>query len=93
VVNNRVPHLVVDDGQGHSIFNVPFSNNQPASLTVIYSAGASIVASSFDGAITACFPQHLLLLQGWRVRMLTTLLDAGDQWSAVNVLVKEWIQF
>jgi hypothetical protein len=93
VVNNRVPHLIVDDGQGHNLFNVPFANNQVAGSTVIYSAGASIVASSFDNAITACFPQHLLLLQGWRVRMATSLLDAGDQWSATNVLIKEWLQF
>jgi hypothetical protein len=93
VVANRVPHLVFDDGQGHVLFNTPFANNQIAASTVQYSAGASIVASSFDNAITACYPQHMLLLQGWRARMLTTALDAGDQWSAVTVLVKEWIQF
>jgi hypothetical protein len=93
VVANRVPHLFVDDGQGHSMYNFPSTGNQVAATTVQYSAGPAIVAVTFDNAQTFVIPAHLLLLNSWRIGFKTTALDVGDQWSNVNVLVKEWLQF
>jgi len=92
-VANRVPHLVLTDGQGHSLFNFPAANNQLAGVTKQYSGGVADVAADFDNAAALVLPYGLKLLQGWTVGFATTALDVADQWSKFNLLVKEWLSF
>lgn len=93
VAANRIPHLVITDGQGRSMYNFPAPGNQPAALTVQYSAGTTIVALQFDNAQALVLPYPMKLLQGWTIGTLTTGLSAGDQWSNIQIHVKEWLQF
>jgi hypothetical protein len=92
-VANRVPHLVVTDGQGHSVYNFPSPNNQVAGATEQYSGGATSVTTQFDNANVLVLPSPVKLLQLWTVGMVTTALQAGDQWNNIFLYVKEWLQF
>lgn len=89
---NRLVQVVVDDGT--TIFNrFPAVAVQAASLTVQYSAaalGAASVAAGADNIIL--LPTPLDLLQGWRVRTVTTNLQAGDNFGAPQLRVEEWIE-
>jgi hypothetical protein len=93
VAVNRVPHVVLTDGQGHSVYNFPATTNQVASSTVQYSAGTTIVTTQFDNASVLVLPYPVKLLQGWTIGTVTTALDGGDQWSNIFLYVKEWLQF
>jgi hypothetical protein len=90
---NRVPHLVVTDGQGNRLYNVPAPANQIAAQTLQYSGATDSVSANFDNAVVLMLPQPLKLLQGWTLQMVTSGLDVADQWSNVNLLVKEWLAF
>jgi len=93
VAVNRVPHLVITDGQGNSVYNFPSPSNQVASTTAQYSAGTTVVSTQFDGAVVWVLPYPMKLLQGWTIGSLTTALDPGDQWSNIVLHVKEWLYF
>lgn len=93
VVANRVPHLIVDDGQAHQVYNFPSPNNQVAGAAIQYAAGVGVVAASFDNATMLVLPYPLHLSQGWRVGFKTTALDPGDQWSGFALLVHEWVNY
>ena len=93
VAMNRIPHLVITDGQGHQVYNVPPSGNQVAGLTEQYSAGVTVVAANFDNANVLVLPYVTHLLQGWTIGFSTTGLQAGDQWSNCALLVEEWLSF
>jgi hypothetical protein len=93
VVANRVPHLVITDGQGHSVYNFPAPSNQIASTTVQYSAGTTIVTTQFDNASVLVMPYPVKLLQTWTIGTVTTAKDVGDQWSNIFLYIKEWLQF
>lgn len=93
VINNRVVHIVVTDGQGNTVYNFPAPNNQVAASAVLYTAGAEILSVSADNVQTLVLPPPLTLLQGWTIGFKTTLLDAGDQWANVAFYVKEWLNF
>jgi|SRR5579872_2964193 len=94
VVNNRVPHVVITDGPlNDTVHNVPANNNQVAGATVNYSAGAGVFGVSFDNAVVMVLPVELDLLQKWTIGFKTTNLDAGDQWSALALVVTETLYF
>jgi hypothetical protein len=93
VAGNRIPHLVITDGQGNSVYNFPAPNNQIAASTVQYSAGTTIVTTNFDNASVLVLPYPVKLLGNWTIASLTTGLLAGDQWSNICLYVKEWLQF
>jgi hypothetical protein len=90
---NRVPHLVITDGQGHSVYNFPSTANQLANSTAQYSAGATVMTAQFDNAQVLVLPYPLKLLQTWTIGTLTTGIQAGDQWSNIVLYVKEWLDF
>ena len=90
---NRIPHLVVKDSLGNVVYNYPSPGPQVAGATVIYSAGVGVVSASNDGATVLCLPISTHLLERYTIGFVTSALQAGDQWSAMALLVKEWIQY
>lgn len=81
-VANRRVRIVVDDG-ATEFARVSSLSDQTATLTWDYAAGANV-----DGAaVSALFvqlplPTPLVLQAGWRVRTLTSAIQAGDNFSA-----------
>lgn len=93
-VANRVPHLqITDGGAGHVVYDFPLGTNILAGLTTRLSAGTGVIAQSNDNSAVLVLPFDLDLLGGWTVGFSTTALQAGDQWSALAVLVEETLYY
>lgn len=92
-VANRHAVLVLDDG-ATPYFRVGISTNQAASLAINYNYAQGVGSAALDGGVQFItpIPAGVRLASGHRVRTLTTNLQVGDQWSAVEYLVREWIE-
>lgn len=91
-VANRIPNLIVDDGAAE-ILRVSAAAAQTASTTIEYSA----IAGGYSGGsgatrINLPLPADLILSAGYRVRSETNAIVAGDNYSAPQLLVEEWIE-
>ncbi len=90
-VATRAPHLIIDDGV-NILFEITANGTQAASLTQRYSAGNSTFSITSDAAVVQIPLSEAVILQpGWRIRTLTTAIQAGDQYSAPQYSVEEWI--
>jgi hypothetical protein len=88
----RRVHLVVDDG-ATIFYDLAAADTQAASLTRNYNfVPEGFQRTAQDSEIYVPIPADLRLLQGWRVRTLTTLLAAGDDWSALTALQEQWLE-
>jgi hypothetical protein len=92
-VPNRIPHLVVKDSLGVSVYNFPSPQNQGATTTFQYSAGTTVVSLFFDNAAVLVLPYPMKLGANWSIGTLTTGLDVADQYSKIALHVKEWLRF
>jgi hypothetical protein len=90
VVAARSSHLVIDDG-ANIIFEGANPATEAASLTYRYSWAAG-VSNASDGAtvLQGGLPFELRLRTGYRMRTVTSGLDAADQYSALAVLLEEF---
>jgi hypothetical protein len=92
-VANRVPSLVLDDGA--NVFARPsILVNETASTTWPnnWGQGYTAASTSLGGAVMSPLPVNVRLPSGGRIRTITAALQAGDQWNAVQYLVREWIE-
>lgn len=91
VVANRVPALVLNDGDTFAVGRYPAAAAQVASTTVVYTWSAGYGDHNNPAASTAALPTPALLgLQSWSVQSVTTAIDAGDQWGIIVLTVREW---
>lgn len=90
---NRVVQLTLDDGT--TIYaRVSNQQNQAASLAWRYSwaAGVPLLNPGNLLVVHGTLPVNLRLGAGHRARTATTAIQAADQWSEVQYLVREWIE-
>ena len=89
---NREADLVIDDGATTLLIIEPPAL-QGASATRGYNYGADFPSQV---ALTQEFliplPVGLILLAGYRIRTVTTNIQAADNYGAPQVLVEEWIE-
>lgn len=92
-VANRVPQLVIDDG-ATPLYRVGAALNQAASLAHRRSWFQGAPAPYLDNALNVPMPlpANVRLGGGFRIRTITTALDALDQYSSIQYLVREWIE-
>lgn len=90
-VANRFPDITIDDGAA-VYFRVGPTIAAPASSTQIYNAfqGAGVVTRDGNTTVERSLPIGLMLATGHRIRSNTTAIQVGDQYSAVQYLVREW---
>lgn len=90
-VANRGSGFVIDDGS-HILLNYPAINNSVASTTYGFNALAgSNLSYGANFPMNWPIPQQMWLAAGYRIRTLTTLLQAGDQYTAPQYQVEEFI--
>lgn len=92
VAGARIPELILDNGAlGH--WRADPSGTQAANVTQRYTAGdgAGRYAATGSNSMWA-LPVDAMLMGGFRIATLTAALDAGDDWSAPQMLVEEWIE-
>lgn len=90
-VATREAHLIFDDGS-NLLTEIPVSATHTASGSFKYVT--SIVSSATASSGLRLLPyleDHNLLLEGYRIRTSTALLQAGDNWGAPQLLVEEWL--
>lgn len=90
-VANRNVQIVIDDGTNET-YRAACASNQAASNAFRYSFSASGVTNVPASANTHMVPTPApaILGPGYRIRTITNLLDAGDNWSQAFILVEEW---
>lgn len=82
-VANRSVSLNIDDGTANIPIALPASAVQAASLGVFYQGVANGVTAAVVGIQQIGLPPGgVLMLPGWRVRTVTSLIQAGDNYSA-----------
>lgn len=87
-VANRVPEIVYDD-QTNIGAGVVAMTTQPASTAVVYNFAC--LSSAFStGALATGAKANIgigewILPTAYRLRVITTAIDAADQWSAITV--------
>jgi hypothetical protein len=91
-VANREVNIAFDDGA--NVFARSFSGtNQAATNTVIYSGFHTTQRGAAASTGIVAIPLPRIPLQGgFRVRTITTAIDAGDNYGAPQYLVEEWIE-
>lgn len=91
-VANRFARVILDDGAN------PFWESGDgvalaAASSRIYSFGESVFAAVTGAGISVSpLPRTAFLMGGFRIRTSTANLQAGDNWSAPQLLVEEWIE-
>lgn len=91
-VANRFPRLIIDDGAANVYESDPAAA-LAASLTRIYNAGLG--TARLDAVSTNAqwaLPEDVTLMAGSRIRSFVTNLQAGDNWGAPQLLVREWLE-
>ena len=89
----RRPILFLDDG-ANVFARLSNSSTLAASLTGNFTWIEGSGAPSLDGGtdFQAAVPSGVRLGSGYRIRTSTTNIQAGDQFSAVQYLVREWLE-
>jgi len=91
-VANRLTRWIIDDGT--NIFFYPDDNSwQGAGSTVNRLLSSVQTRGTIGWDVNAMLPVHpVILFQGWRIRTVTENLQAGDDYSAPQLMVEEWIE-
>lgn len=89
-VANRIVTLTIDDGT-NNLLTIPSDTAQTASLTRYYHYHLQPVPQFLIDAIFSLPLPDLFLAAGFRIQTLTTGLQAGDDFSVIQLLVEEWI--
>lgn len=91
-VANREVVLTIDDG-ATVLIEVPSAVAHAASLTRRYSFARGVQRATPAASTVISAPAPDVALQGgYRVRTVTTGLQAGDNYGAPQLLVEEWIE-
>lgn len=90
-VGTRITHIVIDDGT-NVLINITGPSGVTASNNATYFFADDTVANNVsDGYGVVQFPANIRLMPGWRIRTLTTALQAGDQYTAPQYSVEEYL--
>jgi len=91
-VANRRPVFTLDDGAA-VYYSIGSSADIPASNTIpIIASQAASPSQSAAGHNTVPLPPGLVMSAGHRIRTVTTSFQAGDNWTAPQMLVEEWLE-
>lgn len=89
---NRRVFVTLSDGANVYLASVSAST-QAASSTEYYSVGGHGVSSaSVSGVHFVPLPDAIPMFQGWQIDTLTSNMQVGDNYSAPQITVEEWIE-
>lgn len=91
-VANRFPQLIIDDGAANVYQSDPAAAHA-ASITRIYNAGQGTARlDSVSNSPHWPLPNDTPMAAGFRIRSFVTNIQAGDNWGAPQLLVREWLE-
>jgi hypothetical protein len=90
-VANRNVDLVIDDG-ANVFAEISSGFSQVASLVNDYTwMDGGVAQAAFDNIVALPLPSQMFLPPTFRIRSETTGIQPADQWSAITMLVQQWI--
>jgi len=89
---NRIPHLQVLDASSNVIWDVAAPGPQAASLTFRYSGVGGVQPFNNDNSTILPIPSNGNYGQSTSFRVVTTNLQAGDQWQNIKVTYMAWLE-
>lgn len=89
----RNVNLLIDDGT-NNYYRIASHRDQPASQPYSYSwsVGTQDLGGLANAAVVIPLPNHAYMKAGYRVRAATSLMQAGDDWSTLSILAREWLE-
>lgn len=90
-VATRLPALLVDDGANVIWRGLPGTSVTAGQTFLCSYANGNTVFSNASNTFIAPFPAEFRIRPGFRLRTLTTAIQAGDQFSAIVYYVEEFI--
>jgi hypothetical protein len=90
-VATRIPNLTLDDGANIFSYNGLLAQTQGASTTTPWTWAGNVPSGSSGISALLALTTPNLLQQAFRIRTQTAAIQAGDQWTAPQYLVQEWI--
>lgn len=92
---NRVSGVRIRDATPRELWRVKSNFNQPASQSTVYAIGPAgfdgpTLPAGAGGAQLLVCPVRCFLGAGFIVDSVTNAIAAGDQYSAITLLVEEW---
>ncbi|MBA7545413.1 hypothetical protein ES705_37781 [subsurface metagenome] len=89
-VADRVVHLTIDDGT-NVIADICVTTAHAASITKVYNF-SNFGSTQLNPTTCLYIPlPPLPLMEGYHITTVTELMEAGDDFSAPQILVEEWI--
>jgi hypothetical protein len=91
-VATRMVTLVIDDGV-EPLIRIPGPVSQVANESWRYTWAAlgQVASDTPSGVVMSLLPPDLYLTSGYRIRTVTSSLQAGDNFDAPQLLVEEWL--
>jgi hypothetical protein len=87
-VGDRAPILSLDDGTTTiESYRVGAAITASSTVQVVFAAGLGYAHSSVIAGVSAAGIPHRRAYPGWRIRLATSGLLAGDQWSGLVLQV------
>lgn len=90
VANRRVT-LLLNDDSGNTFYRVHSQVTQTAAQTVDYHFAPGVPFFNADGIAGGPLPNELFVKTGYAIATSTFALDAGDDFTAPNMLFQEWL--
>lgn len=89
-VANRQVHIVLDDS-ANVFYDHPALAVQVASTTVTYVAAPGVQAlTTTDGVQVIPLPQDTMMFVSWRLRTVTTGIQAADDFGPAEIVTEDW---
>jgi hypothetical protein len=93
-VASRLPQLTVQDVGALTTYKAAANSLITASLVTLVAAAPASIGSSVAvppaQAVLIPTPSDFIVEAGWIIQTNTVALQAGDQWSSININVEEW---
>lgn len=88
-ITNRSPNFIIDDG-ANTLVVMASALTEVATSSMIWSAypGASSIATPAGASNTMPGPIGMRMQGGFRIRSSTVNFQAGDQWTAIELVVR-----
>src|SRR5437667_10647137 len=88
----RAPVIQLKDNGGATVYKAAFTGTQAASTAQNYSAAEAGQVFTAAPVSMTVLPQSIALLQNFTISSLTAAIDAADQWTAIQLCVREWLE-
>lgn len=91
VSGTRIPRLSISDGAGNLLARIQVAGGTAGSLTHNYVWMLGVVSTTTSAELHKSMALcNMILSAGWVIEVATDLIQAGDQWSNIQLSFERW---